>query len=467
MDADQTQFANARSQTELAKMARCYMLPSLLLEKIDAKSNRACYPAERKEVAYSCAFYIQLTGHLRTTFDYAPHQQPAPLKLGVFGCRLCRKRCRNKAGEAAHMFRVHQQVARRRLLVDDTVCPACLKNFHSMCKLSAHLYYVKQCRSTLHSRNYACDIVPGKGSYEDQAKLQEHDRLLPPIQAEGPRQPSLRVREETEVDSELHMYFMETFLDTEDVETAIQNIINEAARRPISWTTWTATLQFFMDNIEEEDAQLWNSSHLEVIERLRTLLDPQQWSLDIQLPVTPETIEDLEQECKDFAVTYWPTQSTIPREFSRRRVLLHMFSGRRRPGDLQFFLDGMETPTHYTLHVVSMDIVVSDIWGDAMAPGTRSYWQKAALDGFVVAFMAGPPCETWSKARGQAIKAMPNRRLPRILRTADHLWGLPSLVLKELDQVLTGNQLLSFTLLMAVIMVHVDGIGGNRASSRT
>ena len=54
---------------------------------------------------------------------------------------------------------------------------------------------------------------------------------------------------------------------------------------------------------------------------------------------------------------------------------------------------------------------------------------------------------------------MPNRRLPRILRTADQLWGLPSLALKEWEQVLTGNQLLSFTLLMAVIMVQVAGIG--------
>jgi len=414
---------------------------------------------QREKMWRTHAFYIQLAGHLRTTFDYAPHQQPVHLKHGVFGCLLCRKRCRNKAGEAAHMFRVHKQVARRRLLVDDRVCPACLKNFHSMGKLTAHLYYAKQCRRTLHSRNYACDIVPGKGSYEDREKLQAHDRLLPPIQAEGPRQPSLRAREETEVDSELHMYFMETFLDVTDVETAIQLIINEVAQRPISWTTWTATLQFFMDTIDEEDAQLWNSSHHEVIERLETLLDPQQWSLDAPLPVNPETLDELEQECKDFAVTAWPTQAEIPREFSRHRVLLHMFSGRRRPGDLQFFLDGMEAPPHYTLHVVSMDIVVSAIWGDAMAPGTRSYWQKAALDGFVVALMAGPPCETWSKARGQAINAMPNRRLPRILRTADQLWGLPSLALKELEQVLTGNQLLSFTLLMAVIMVQVAGIG--------
>lgn len=101
------------------------------------------------------------------------------------GCLLCRKRCRTKAGEAAHMFRAHGIIARRRTLTD-TPCPACLKNYHTMDKVSAHLYYSSRCRRTLQSRNYACIAVPGAGSLEDRQRQQEHDRLLPPIQAAGP-----------------------------------------------------------------------------------------------------------------------------------------------------------------------------------------------------------------------------------------------------------------------------------------
>ena len=119
----------------------------------------------------------------------------------------------------------------------------------------------------------------------------------------------------------------------------------------------------------------------------------------------------------------------------------------------------LERPSHYVLHVVSMDVVVDAVWGDAMAVGTRDYWQKAALDGFVVAFLAGPPCETWSKARGKGIPLDQRRKPLRILRTAEHLWGLPSLALKELAQVLIGNQLLTFTLLMAATMVQTGGCG--------
>ena len=52
-----------------------------------------------------------------------------------------------------------------------------------------------------------------------------------------------------------------------------------------------------------------------------------------------------------------------------------------------------------------------------------------------------------------------NKQLPRILRDEDHLWGLPSLALRELMQVMTGNELLTFTLLMAAIMVQTGGAG--------
>ena len=139
--------------------------------------------------------------------------------------------------------------------------------------------------------------------------------------------------------------------------------------------------------------------------------------------------------------------------------VLHLFSGRRRPGDLQYFLDAMEPPSNYVLHVVSLDVIVDELWGDAMAPGTREYWLRMAQEGHVAAFVAGPPCETWSQARGKAVAALKHGRAPRIVRTAEHLWGLPSLALKELQQVLVGNSLLTFTLLMAAVMVTTGGLG--------
>jgi len=175
---------------------------------------------------------------------------------------------------------------------------------------------------------------------------------------------------------------METFLDLENVETAIQHIMEEMAERPTSWTTWTATLCYFLDTLEEDDAQHWPVPHHIVQARLRTLLAPSCWNLDRPLVKPTQALEELEQECRDVAITDWSAAHEVPRDFCRHRVLLHIFSGRRRPGDVQYFLDRMDGPSHYLLHVVSMDVVVDAVWGDAMAVGTRDYWTKAALDGW-------------------------------------------------------------------------------------
>ena len=77
------------------------------------------------------------------------------------------------------------------------------------------------------------------------------------------------------------------------------------------------------------------------------------------------------------------------------------FAGRRRRGDLQFYLDRMQPPSNYVLHVVSVDIVIDSTWGDVTADRTRTYWLLKAQEGLIVGFLAGPPCETWSRAQRQ------------------------------------------------------------------
>ncbi len=72
----------------------------------------------------------------------------------------------------------------------------------------------------------------------------------------------------------------------------------------------------------------------------------------------------------------------------------------------------------------------------------------------MVAFLAGPPCETWSRARFQALDPESNfgKKGPRPLRSATELWGLPSLQLRQLMQILFGNTLLTFAIELAAAM---------------
>jgi len=157
------------------------------------------------------------------------------------------------------MFRVHQHVAKRRRLVDTANCPACLKEYNAMEKLTAHLYYARSCRLTLLRRNYACHHVPGAGSQDDRTRRHAHDWLLPPLQAEGLHLPQQRIREENEVDTDFHLFLMETFIDADDAGEALRRIVDQADASPMTWTSWTSTLHFFMETLAEEDIQRWNT----------------------------------------------------------------------------------------------------------------------------------------------------------------------------------------------------------------
>eukprot|EP00434_Breviolum_minutum_P045020 symbB.v1.2.040279.t1/scaffold7103.1/size15193/2 len=70
------------------------------------------------------------------------------------------------------------------------------------------------------------------------------------------------------------------------------------------------------------------------------------------------------------------SSTSIPRSFGRERYLLHFFSGRRRAGDLQFYLDQFST-VDFVLHTVSIDIVVDSALGDLMSMAAQDYWLRA------------------------------------------------------------------------------------------
>ena len=141
-------------------------------------------------------------------------------------------------------------------------------------------------------------------------------------------------------------------------------------------------------------------------------------------------------------------------------VFLHLDAGRRRVGDVQYYMDKMVPPENCILHVVSLDVVIDNIWGDAMAMPWRTSWLEAARAGYIVAFLAGPPCETWSRARFRELTD------PRPISCAQDsacckntYGGIPSLSLREIEQVLTGNCIRTFSLLMAYLMMLTGGMG--------
>ena len=72
-------------------------------------------------------------------------------------------------------------------------------------------------------------------------------------------------------------------------------------------------------------------------------------------------------------------------------VFLHLFSGRRRELDLEFYLEAMAEQTGVYLQCISLDIQVDPATGNLSDPVVVEYWTIKIKEGSVKAIMAGPP----------------------------------------------------------------------------
>eukprot|EP00435_Cladocopium_sp_Y103_P006413 s3376_g2.t1 len=390
-----------------------------------------------------------------------------PAESTHYGCLHCRLRCATKAGEAAHMFKVHNVVSKIRFMITEPSCPACLKYCHTMQKTKAHVYYSERCRTILQSRTPEPTLVPGTGSAQDQERVAQHDRLLPPLQAQGPLNCPPRLRDDPGIDENFFVALTDGIVPGMTLTEYTLAIEEYATDHPISWTTWCRTLIFFEESFTQEDAEYATVPLADVHCVLQALRRPERFDFllnKVHVRKAPISIAALEDSCGSIDASAAPLCS--PQGFGRHRVLLHAFAGRRRIGDIQFFLEHLmqssDLDAGFVLHVVSLDIVIDAHHGDVMQPAVRQYWLDAIKDYKVAAFLAGPPCETWSAAREHSVEADEktggHARGPRVLRDQDYLWGFESLSLRELAQILVGNELLLFAFEAILGLVHTQGI---------
>jgi len=284
---------------------------------------------------------------------------PVERQYGHYGCMNCKLRCRSKAGEGAHLFKVHGVVAKERRWMTHTACSICLKEYHSFDKLQGHLRYSESCRTQL-SAQPPCDVLqPGIGSRDNNALRAHHDDLLPVQQAEGPR---ALPRPPGEVD--LHhaalyeqlvlVIFDFTINDRNALRTAM---IDSITGHAIGWTQTQLTLRKAQEDLT--DAQVYDA----IVPRdvacavLSELADPFHWHFLTE--ITYETANEdhlyhldlYEQWCQDLASSSTPWRPTLqcPRPRFCERIVLHPYSGRRRPGDFQWYLDELGNKASWTV----------------------------------------------------------------------------------------------------------------------
>ena len=119
-------------------------------------------------------------------------------------------------------------------------------------------------------------------------------------------------------------------------------------------------------------------------------------------------------------------------------IVLHLFCGHRREGDIQWQVESSQFAGRYSVFVLSVDIVISKRC-DVSKHEHREFWLNQCRGGRIVIGGAGPPCETFTVARHEEGGPPP-------IRHPDHFWGIRATSPKQDEKLDCGNLLLCFTL---------------------
>lgn len=229
---------------------------------------------------------------------------------------------------------------------------------------------------------------------------------------------------------------------------------------------WRATLIHFKDIYTEYEAEITEIAVADFHNLVDELLKPSTWpffSAEKEETMHHYGIWDYEEWFADIASRdkgLRPETPRPPSAFGKERFVLHAFSGRRRFGDFQAYFDDLAKHFEgFTVYVLSADVILDEQIGNLRKNSTTEFWFRAMWARQIIAFLGGPPCNTFSQVRRQELGSASSHRGPRPVRGPNSPWGLQSLRLGELEFVEAGNALLGFSVASMYIMAIQGGCG--------
>ena len=361
-------------------------------------------------------------------------------------CMACKKWFSSKSAWSVHAFRVHARVTPARLLANDQQCGACLQIYQSQASLVRHLTYSQHCRDWLRTRQGPLELAPGLNSRHEQQHRSFYQ--TPPIQAEGPELPPRNIEAYDmlgTVEQEQWNRWtasVNSFDALTDPEKFGSLLIQQTQDTTLHFDEIHAVFEHWIQYQQRQctnETCFWNDVHLYF---------QKNFSQEIFMPNNHPEVDT--RPDPHLVIRVWLQQkfeqNFVPKAIRYRPILVaHLFSGHRRLGDLQEELEKLPLSPH--LRALSVDIVFSEEHGNLANPAVFHRFRTAIEMGILVACVSGPPCESWSRARlhGKTDGG------PDILRSVEHLPGLPKLFLREFAQVAMGNLLLGISILLAIL----------------
>lgn len=378
----------------------------------------------------------------------------APLLKNSTGqqfCGVCRQTFRTMAAWSVHAFKKHGRVTYARTVAQGTQCQICLKQYPTHVSLINHLKYSVVCFQQLQQRGVRARLEPGMNSR--QANQEEPEWRPPVLRADGPPLPDNELihlhgpnDDQLALLRQWHRVWNETAEHNNYPPTILEMLCDTMTTTTLPIAEIQMLALYWRDDlvrddiITETDGLFWALTRLE--ERLTAA-----WAL--RQPAETEDLVTSTDEILDAWLQATPRVQSVPRPLRFRQVVLaHLFSGRRRPGDIQQCAEEARWITPDGCASLSVDIIFHEKLGNLLHEPTRDLFIRAAAAGILTAVISGPPCETWTIARNRDDGG------PRQIRTIHCLRGLQRLTFKELAQILVGNGLLGATILLALVQFH-------------
>ncbi len=335
-------------------------------------------------------------------------------------CLACKQYFASKKAWSAHAFKRHQRVNPCRYLLDGgSRCEACLKEFRTSRRLFYHLMHQPRCARKLRRQGLRYELGPGRNN-----TAEDRDKSafpIPALQSQGPmRQWSAWIAEAEALDQqeqedierdedllERLIDFVEDLVDTEKIEEQLQRCKELLEQSVSPFSLVLTTSRHFFQELETNFDYMDLNMTRQRMELFVTLFRHRMritWFIDPEQLDQPWTQTELQDNAWDYCrengrVPAWRPHPYIPKFTSKCLVFVHFFSGVRREGDLQQFLERIEIPDSCTRVVLSLDIVFDSRRADLTSPEVQQQWIIYIKRGCITAIFAGPPCESWSRAR--------------------------------------------------------------------
>jgi len=453
---------------------------------------------------------------------YCEEDAPAE-NIDTFRCSMCTSCFPSLQQLALHAFRQHGVVAQERQYVQSTICPGCLKDHHTTFRVTQHLRYRRNgCWDRIFLARQPDDPVNiGLPDHLQRVKrlpaVRRHHGPLRPtsvqrlriqlkqaitaLRAEGASEHAwwfphddeplvqcanaalrdalhawMTLEHPNEVDFQNHMFGALFTLDLAD---------SQRCRLFIHWVE-KHMYDDCLPDIDPDEALLLERAYVAMLEELPT------WQIRQRMKVLTDRWMHLPSDYPDFGPPPVPVTSRpynrahdIPSEYqmmaqtekirqtwvfhtrpTMRAIspegpyyVVHLYSGRRREQDFQFWMEKYLDENHSRLrgctYVISIDTAIHHTM-NIHSPELWNHLLDCARAGRLLGLLLGPPCETWSAARNHVLQDE-GRRGPRPLRTAAELWGMPLRTLSELLQLSVGNCLLLKGIWLAVAVTYHSG----------